>query len=531
MNTTPTLDKEIKTVYCLYRVSTKGQVDKDDIPMQKQACREFAAHQRGWVIKKEFQEQGVSGFKISAKDRDAVQELKTAALKKEFDVLLVFMFDRLGRIDNETPFVVEWFIKNGIEVWSVNEGEQRMDSHVDKLMNYIRFWQANGESEKTSLRVKTRLQQLVEEGYYTGGCAPFGYRLVNSGIVNKKGKELLKLEQDPSEVDIVRTIFEKSVKDGLGSYKMAEYINERKILTHNGSKFQSNTIKRILSNEIYCGFYVRGGVRSRRIEELRIIDDQTYARAQEILQQRKYKQDKKTQISKKAKSSTLLGGNIYCAHCGQRLCANSYMDRYKTKDGKIHESVRRYRYLCAGAAMNRNECDGQTVYTAQKVDSVVIQVLHECFKKIKVTPKDAAIEKRYKAQITELKREIKKLEKENESLKRKLRELSAEIANALLGDSKFTEDALALAITTTKDKIVDRTALIEEKKNHLDNKEAEMVKLDYYYEQFVSWADEFDNASAERKRMILCTLFKRITVGKDYRIEVLLDNSYEQFIA
>lgn len=277
-----------------------GKEGRTTIPMQKQACREFAAHQRGWVIKKEFQEQGVSGFKISANDRDAVQELKTAALKKEFDVLLVFMFDRLGRIDNETPFVVEWFIKNGIEVWSVNEGEQRMDSHVDKLMNYIRFWQANGESEKTSLRVKTRLQQLVEEGYYTGGCAPFGYRLVNSGIVNKKGKELLKLEQDPSEVDIVRIIFEKSVKDGLGSYKMAEYINERKILTHNGSKFQSNTIKRILSNEIYCGFYVRGGVRSRRIEELQIIDDQTFARAQEILQQRKYKQDKKTQISKKS---------------------------------------------------------------------------------------------------------------------------------------------------------------------------------------------------------------------------------------
>ena len=32
-----------KRVYCLYRVSTKGQVEKDDIPMQKQRCREFAA--------------------------------------------------------------------------------------------------------------------------------------------------------------------------------------------------------------------------------------------------------------------------------------------------------------------------------------------------------------------------------------------------------------------------------------------------------------------------------------------------------
>ena len=76
------------------------------------------------------------------------------ALKGEFDILLVFMFDRLGRRDDETPFVVEWFVKQGIEVWSAMEGQQRFDTHVDKLLNYIRYWQASGESIKTSLRVK-----------------------------------------------------------------------------------------------------------------------------------------------------------------------------------------------------------------------------------------------------------------------------------------------------------------------------------------------------------------------------------------
>lgn len=30
-------------------------------------------------------------------------------------------------------------------------------------MNYIRFWQASGESEKTSIRVKTKLEQMTEE--------------------------------------------------------------------------------------------------------------------------------------------------------------------------------------------------------------------------------------------------------------------------------------------------------------------------------------------------------------------------------
>ena len=43
-----------KRVYCLYRVSTAGQVEKDDIPMQRQYCHEFVAGQEGWEITKEF---------------------------------------------------------------------------------------------------------------------------------------------------------------------------------------------------------------------------------------------------------------------------------------------------------------------------------------------------------------------------------------------------------------------------------------------------------------------------------------------
>ena len=67
-----------KRVYTLYRVSTKGQVEKDDIPMQKGACRAFA-EQQGWEIVKEFSEKGVSGFKKSAKERDQLLLLQQAA--------------------------------------------------------------------------------------------------------------------------------------------------------------------------------------------------------------------------------------------------------------------------------------------------------------------------------------------------------------------------------------------------------------------------------------------------------------------
>ena len=64
-----------------YRVSTKGQVDRnDDIPMQKIECRKFCV-QHGWRITLEKAEKGVSGSKVSATKRDAIQELKAEAEK------------------------------------------------------------------------------------------------------------------------------------------------------------------------------------------------------------------------------------------------------------------------------------------------------------------------------------------------------------------------------------------------------------------------------------------------------------------
>lgn len=52
----------MKRVYCLYRVSTEHQVDKNDIPMQRQACHEFT-QKKGWSIEKEFYEKGILASK------------------------------------------------------------------------------------------------------------------------------------------------------------------------------------------------------------------------------------------------------------------------------------------------------------------------------------------------------------------------------------------------------------------------------------------------------------------------------------
>ena len=87
-------------VCCLYRVSTDKQVDfnsnhEADLPMQRKACHKFA-EAKGWVIVHEEQEEGVSGHKVRAEARDKLQIIKEYARKGKFDILLVFMFDRIG---------------------------------------------------------------------------------------------------------------------------------------------------------------------------------------------------------------------------------------------------------------------------------------------------------------------------------------------------------------------------------------------------------------------------------------------------
>lgn len=154
------------------------------------------------------------------------------------------MFDRIGRIADGTPFVVEWFFKNGIRVWSTQEGEQRFDNHTDKLTNYIRFWQADGESEKTSIRTKTSLALLVEDGHYTGGLAPYGYDLVKSGRFNKKKHETFELAVNEAEAAVVRIIFEKYVVDGFGTQRIATYLNNQGYRARSGKCWHPASIRK-----------------------------------------------------------------------------------------------------------------------------------------------------------------------------------------------------------------------------------------------------------------------------------------------
>lgn len=525
----------MKRVYCLYRVSTKKQVSKvmdyggvkDDIPMQKQACREFA-DSHGWVIVKEFEEKGVSGFKVSAKNRDAIQDLKEAALREEFNILLVFMFDRIGRIDDETPFVVEWFVKHGIEVWSAREGEQRFDSHVDKLTNYIRFWQASGESEKTSMRIKTRMHQLTLDGVYTGGPVPFGYKLVGTGKKNRKGYEINNLQIEEGEAEIVRMIFSKVRCDGYGSYRIAQILNDGRVKTHKGSKFQSTTILRILRNRIYTGYLVSGDAVSPYIPELHIIDNEEFEAVQFILNQRSRKDEEKRQIAMNTKGKAMLSGNIFCAHCGHRLTTICYQDKYERRDGTVN-ITNVIKYSCYHKSRKLCECDGATTYRADQVDAIVTDFMKKLFDALNNSPDEELLERAFKRQNDADRANRKKAEQDLQKSCIQLEELQLEIGRSLTGDSIFSKADLSTAIQTLKLHIDEcKKQLLEFEVKEEQGQEA-LEKFRPAFSRFKSWAEEFENATLEQKKMIAGQLFRRVEVGKGYKVHIVMNMTYQQF--
>lgn len=520
-------------VCCLYRVSTGKQVDYNaenqaDIPMQRKACREFAKR-NGWVIVLEMQEAGVSGFKVSANDRDVLQEIRERAENKEFDILLVFMFDRIGRRAEETPFVVEWFIQNGIRIWSVNEGEQRIDTHADRLMNYIRFWQADGESRKTSVRTKAALSQMVQEGRFRGGVAPYGYDLVPSGVLNKKKREVMKLKINESEAKVIRMIFHFSVENGYGRCKIGNLLTSMGIYTREGKAWHEATVGHILHNELYMGILKSGTTRSEVFPEFQIISPDYFEMAQKLMAERINERKETRTMPLNTTGQSLLSGNVFCGHCGGRLTLTTNGTVRTHADGTV-EQRKRVRYVCYNKTRHRLDCDGQTGYTMHILDGIIVDVLHMIFDKMAEVTEDEIVCRAHdhatldlKDRLTRAKEDFTKATKEYDSLK-------GEVVKAVQGKSAFSMDILSELVESAKKEMLASGERLNTLTAEMETDEKRISKIKSNYKNLIRWSEIFDNSDMATKKMIAGYIIHRVYVYSGYRLHIEFNMNIEQFL-
>lgn len=124
---------------------------------------------------------------------------------------------------------------------------------------------------------------------------------------------------------------------------------------------------------------------------------------------------------------------------------------------------------------------------------------------------------------------IKKLELQIAKDKKQLEVLKLEIANCLTGGSAFSQADMADAMNTLRSRIEEAEKQMASLKEDENDQQAAMEKILPAYNQFKSWAEEFESATLERKKMIACQLFKRIEVGRGYKISFEMNLTYKEF--
>ncbi|WDH81483.1 recombinase family protein [Paenibacillus urinalis] len=523
-----------KRVATLYRVSTKRQLDCTDIPMQQRACRSFIDNQENWTLVKEYTERGVSGFKVSMNNRNVIQQLKFDAEKGIFDTLLVFMFDRIGRREDETPFVLEWLVEKGIQVWSVIEGEQKIEQPSDKFTNYLRFWQSSCESQKTSERVNERHIQMVEDGIFRGGGIPFGYSTVKSGKKNKQGKYLLQLKVNENEANVVKEIYRLAYEEGYGQLRIAKKLNENNVPTRKAKKWGAATVNVILKNPIYKGVmrYRKDSIEvfSDKIDDLAIINEEVWNTVQSIRQKKSPKNySGNNNITISTKGTLLFIGIARCGCCNSRLTSTTFINKYKNASGEVIKYNHNKSYRCTGKLQGKTNCNGQSTFSANKVERFVLKQIQnylDSFCITNFTKKVDELKSKY------AKSELKILQELQNNIENEYEELSilvAEVPKSITGKSSFKPDLLNQLIKQKEKNILVLQEKITATESLLNFKKDELNDIILLKEYFPEWKQIFEDASSEKKKIMIGLLVDQVLVSKE-SICIELKPLIKQFI-
>ena len=319
--------------------------------------------------------------------------------------------------------------------------------------------------------------------------------------------------------------FYSLMREALGSQRICRYLHDHSIKHRDGKGFPNTSLNRIIKNIIYTGVIKNGDSRSDKIKELRIISDDIYQQAQEIMRQRTQPH---SSVPLNSKGKSLLVGNIYCAHCGNRLTLTT-SSRYKSMpDGTIQKEVRA-RYQCHYNVRHPGECDGQSGYSVPKLDSIVETVIRMKFNEIAAAPESEILTNQHEKEIKLVKMQLDKAKAYLQEKEKDLEDYKGETLKVIRGQSKLSIELLNSLTVEANEKICDARAVADAAEKHYLELLESAENLQKEYDRLLTWADLYDKSTFEAKKIISAQFIKAVRVGRDYNIEIDFNVSFEEF--
>lgn len=221
------------------RVSTRWQIDKDSLPLQRDELPKYAELVLG-IKKYEIFED--AGYSAKNTDRPAYQQMMARVRSGEFSHILVWKIDRISRNLLDFAAMYQELKDYGVTFVSKNEQFDTSTAIGEAMLKIILVF-AELERNMTSERVSAVMLSRAEQGLWNGGRIPYGYRW---------DKELKTFFIVKEEAAVVKKIYElyRTTKSSL---QVAKTLNEQGLLPRSGNPWTPATIGIILKNPFYCG--------------------------------------------------------------------------------------------------------------------------------------------------------------------------------------------------------------------------------------------------------------------------------------
>lgn len=318
---TDVLEKAV--IYARY--SSSGQRE-ESIDGQLRECRAYA-EKLGMIVVGEYCDSAMSGTNDR---RPQFQRMIKDSAKGQFTTVIMWKIDRFARNKYDSATYKYRLRQNGVRLIyakeSIPDGPEGiiLESLLEGMAEY---YSAN-------------LSENVKRGNYdsalkrqTLGHLTYGLRTAPNGT----------FEKDPATAPIVARIFEEYI-NGKSAKNICNDLNNEGYRTLKGGLFNKNSIRRIVSNEKYCGIY--------RYQDIcyddgipAIVSKDAFKKASEML-----KIHSEKPALKKENGGFLLTGKLFCGECNEAMVGDSGTSR----GGTVY-----YYYTCknmrAGKCHKRRE--------------------------------------------------------------------------------------------------------------------------------------------------------------------------------
>ena len=382
-----------------------------------------------------------------------------------------------------------------------------------------------------SRKVKAQQRQAMRDGEFVGARPPYGYK--------KDPDNCHKLLVNEDTAPVVQQIFQWTI-DGVPLNVVVRLLNEAGILTPGyylasiglitsktlmgSGKWQTWTVAKILSDEVYTGDMVQGKHKSIGHKQVLtdqnewivvrgthepLIDRDTYEKAQAIRERTAKKS--REQAPKMPYTENILRGRVFCGCCGKNL--------------HRQRSHGRYFYRCiSNDRIGAGSCtSGIRHLPEQELFSTILTIIRQ--EAVNIIGKRLQLQQRsdrITAQKTAAEKEISKLQQKTENNRKFLTGLLESFNSGLLTRTEYLEmkEGYSREIRTA----VDRARELQKQQSVLESQ----------MECYISLADRLAAVGEDTalSALLVDQLIERITVNStdDVSIKFRFENGFEQLM-